>query len=133
MPLSDAAVRTLRKVPKIAKSDFIFATPDGLPISGFGSRKESIDNLMVEQLRKAAGRDDVTLPRWTTHDLRRTARTLMSRAGVSSEIAERALGHVKTGVEGVYDRHSYYDEKKAAFSKLAELVERIVHPVGDGT
>ncbi len=40
---------------------------------------------------------------WTIHDLRRTARSLMSRAGVSSEHAERVLGHVIGGVEGVYN------------------------------
>ena len=37
------------------------------------------------------------MPRWTIHDLRRTARSLMSRAGVSSEHAERVLGHVIGG------------------------------------
>jgi integrase len=132
VPLSDAAVKVLNSVPKIAGTDFIFATPDGKPIAGFGSRKEAIDKLMTLKLREIVGRDDVELQRWTLHDLRRSARTLLSRAGVSSEIAERCLGHVKTGVEGTYDRHSYYDEKKAAFGKLAELIERIVSPVGGG-
>jgi len=37
---------------------------------------------------------------WVLHDLRRTARTLMSRAGVNSEIAEPCLGHVTGGVRG---------------------------------
>ncbi len=132
VPLSDAAVKVLNSVPKIAGTDFVFATPDGNPIAGFGSRKEAIDRLMVAQLRKVVGRDDVELSRWTIHDLRRTARTLMSRAGVPSEIAERALGHVKTGVEGIYDRHGYHAEKKQAFVKLADLIERIISPVGDG-
>jgi integrase len=122
---------TLSKIPKVAKSDFIFATPDGMPIAGFGSRKEAIDKLMTAQLRKVVG-GDVSLQRWTLHDLRRTARTLMSQAGVSSEIAELCLGHVKRGVEGTYDRYEYYAEKKQAFAKLAELVERIVSPVPDG-
>ena len=48
---------------------------------------------------------------WTLHDLRRTARSLMSRAGVPSEHAERVLGHVIKGVEGIYDRHGYSEEK----------------------
>ena len=43
---------------------------------------------------------------WTLHDLRRTARTLMSRAGVSSDHAERCLGHVMGGIRGTYDRHN---------------------------
>jgi integrase len=65
---------------------------------------------------------------WTVHDLRRTARSLMSRAGVASDHAERALGHVIGGVRGVYDRHAYRDEKARAFEALAALVARIVDP-----
>src|SRR4029078_13015525 len=68
------------------------------------------------------------VPHWTLHDLRRTARSLMSRAGVRPDIAERVLGHAITGVEGVYDRHLYDTEKAEALAKLATLVERIVHP-----
>jgi hypothetical protein len=41
------------------------------------------------------------MPRWTFHDLRRTARTIMAAAGVQRDIAERVLGHVIPGVEGV--------------------------------
>jgi integrase len=67
-------------------------------------------------------------PPWRTHDLRRTVRSLMACAGVSSEHAERVLGHAILGVEGTYDRHSYADEKAAALQALATLVERIVNP-----
>jgi integrase len=65
---------------------------------------------------------------WTLHDLRRSARSLMSRAGVPSDHAERALGHVIGGVRGVYDRHAYRDEKARAFEALATQVARIVDP-----
>jgi hypothetical protein len=50
----------------------------------------------------------------------------MSQAGISSDHAERCLGHVIPGVEGIYDRWQYRDEKREAFAKLAELIERIV-------
>jgi integrase len=68
---------------------------------------------------------------WHIHDLRRTARSLMSRAGVQSEHAERVLGHVVGGVEGIYNRHSYNAEKAAALEKLAALIQRIVNPPVD--
>lgn len=131
VPLSTAALNALNSIKRISGTDFIFATPDGKPIRGFGSRKEVVDKLMLTHLRELAG-DDVSLKRWTFHDLRRTARTLMGRAGVPSEIAERCLGHVKRGVEGTYDRYEYRDEKKAAFAKLADLVEHIVMSPGTG-
>jgi integrase len=68
------------------------------------------------------------MPRWTLHDLRRTARSLMSRAGVRPDISERVLGHAITGVEGIYDRHRYDAEKADALRKLAALVDSIVRP-----
>jgi hypothetical protein len=52
----------------------------------------------------------------------------MSRAGVSSDHAERVLGHVIGGVRGVYDRHEYLAEKRDALEKLAALVDRILKP-----
>jgi hypothetical protein len=52
----------------------------------------------------------------------------MSRAGISSDHAERCLGHVISGVRGVYDRHEYLEEKRQGFEALAGLVERIVNP-----
>jgi integrase len=65
---------------------------------------------------------------WMLHDLRRTARSLMSRAGVSSDHAERCLGHVIGGVRGVYDRHRYQAEMLRAYEALAVQIERIVNP-----
>jgi integrase len=65
---------------------------------------------------------------WVIHDLRRTARSLLSRAGIASDHAERCLGHVIGGVRGVYDRHEYFDEKAKAFEALAAQVQRIINP-----
>jgi hypothetical protein len=68
------------------------------------------------------------MARWTLHDLRRTGRTLMSRAGVPDDHAERAIGHVIGGVRETYDRWSYINEKRQAFESLAGLVDRILDP-----
>jgi integrase len=82
-----------------------------------------LDSRADARFRKAAG-----LPHWTVHDLRRTARSLMSRAGVQTEISERVLGHALQGVRKTYDRHEYFEEKSAALIRLAVLVERIINP-----
>jgi integrase len=55
---------------------------------------------------------------WRFHDLRRTARSLMSRTGVNPDIAERCLGHVIGGRRGIYDRHPYMEEMRHAFERL---------------
>lgn len=62
------------------------------------------------------------LPRFTVHDFRRTARTHLSALGVDPHIAERCLNHKIKGVEGIYDRHSYFAERKGALAKLAAFV-----------
>ena len=77
---------------------------------------------MKKQAKKGA--KVIALPNWTLHDLRRTAKTLMVRAGVRPDISERVLGHVITGVEGTYDRHSYAEEKRDALEKLAAMIEQ---------
>jgi integrase len=68
------------------------------------------------------------MPDWRLHDLRRSARSLMSRAKVSSKDAERVMGHSLPGVEGVYDRYAYMDEKSEALQRLATLIDGIVNP-----
>jgi integrase len=80
----------------------------------------------IANIRKAEGREK--MPPWTLHDLRRTARSLMSRAKVPTDHAERALGHVIGGVRETYDRYEYVDEKRAAFKALAGLVHLILNP-----
>ena len=55
----------------------------------------------------------------------------MSRAGISSEHAERVLGHAIPGVEGIYNRHEYLTEKSDALRALAALIESVVNPLGD--
>lgn len=74
---------------------------------------------------------DAALPKmspWRFHDLRRSARSLLQRAGVQSEVAESLLGHTRPGVEGTYARHDYKAEKGVALAKLARLIESIVRP-----
>jgi integrase len=107
-------------------TDFVFSTTDGKrPFSGFSKAKHALDK-EIAKVRKAAGRGK--MPRWTLHDLRRTGRTLMVRAGVSEDHAERCLGHVIEGVRGVYNRYEYLNEKRAAFEALAGLVDGILDP-----
>lgn len=59
---------------------------------------------------------------FTVHDLRRTCRSLLAAVGVPGHVAERCLNHKLKGVEGIYDRYDYYDERKQALVKVADLV-----------
>jgi integrase len=129
IPLSRAAQAVLAAVPRIGKSGLVFTTDGKRPLAGFSKFKRAFDIKVLAELHKQ--NSEAELPRWTLHDLRRTARSLMSRAGVPSDHAERCLGHVLPGVRGTYDRHEYLAEKRRAFDTLAVLIERIVSPANN--
>lgn len=59
---------------------------------------------------------------FTPHDLRRTARTHLSKLGVSNFIAERCLNHVIKGVEGIYDRNEYIEDRRHALELWANVL-----------
>jgi integrase len=76
---------------------------------------------------KAAFDAATGMSNWRVHDLRRTARSLLSRAGVNADIGERCLGHALPGIRGTYDRHDYMPQMKRAYDALAALIERIAN------
>jgi len=114
-PLSEAAQAILSELPRIADGEFVFSLDGVRAIGGTQQRKQRFDA-------------QCGVSGWVVHDLRRTARSLMSRAGVNSDHAERCLGHVIGGIRGVYDRHRYHDEMLRAYEALAAQIERIVNP-----
>jgi integrase len=113
LPLSKTALKLLDAIPRIQDCPYVFTATGRGPITNFSFSKLSLD--------MASGVKD-----WRLHDLRRTARSLMSRAGINADIAERCLGHVIPGVRGVYDRHPYTSQMREAFEALAKEIAAIV-------
>ncbi len=66
------------------------------------------------------------MPHFTVHDLRRTCRTLLAQQGTPGHVAERCLNHKLKGVEGIYDRHDYFEERREALTTLAAKVHRFI-------
>ena len=120
--LQRAAIDIIEARDQVAENPFVFpGRVKGQAFNSYSQGKAELDaKLNLSTTDK--------LPNWTLHDLRRTARSLMSRAGITSHIAERVLGHTIKGVEGTYDRHAYDAEKAHALAALAALVGRIVNP-----
>ena len=113
-PLSEDAQRILEGQPRYVGCPFVFTLNGHTAVSDFHRQKAALD--------AKAG-----VTGWRIHDLRRTARSLMSRAGVLDGHAERCLGHVVgTVVAATYNRHSYATEKNRAYETLASLLVRIV-------
>lgn len=128
VPITDGIAVELSKLPKSGK--WVFTTTTKAPFSGFSKAKVRLDAAMHDWLEINCRADEkrAKIPEWRLHDLRRTARTLMSRAGVRPDIAERVLGHAVKGVEGVYDRHAYQQEKRDALLRLEAEIRRIIAP-----
>ncbi len=115
IPMSKASATLLAEVPAIGNGNIVFSTDGKRAIGGFSKFKADFDARC-----KVTG--------WTLHDLRRTSRSLLSRAGVNPDHAERVLAHALAGVRGVYDLHEYKAEKANALEALAAQIERIVNP-----
>jgi integrase len=120
-PLSKMAIEAM---PKIEGCKYVFTYDGRRPLTGFSKPKQRFDERVTEMLGEP-------IQNWTLHDLRRTARSLMSRAQVPERHAEQCLGHVITGVQGIYDRHRYIDEMRKAYETLARQIETIVNPPAD--
>jgi integrase len=107
----------IEQQPRLAGNPHVFAAGKGNgPFNSFSQRKDELDAKVPN------------MEPWVIHDLRRTARSPMAKAGVADNIAERVLGHAIPGVHGVYNRHDCLDEKAEALHKLSALVERILNP-----
>ena len=94
---------------------YVFAGRGDRPDQGLGQGQTSFDAKLTDVTRVGAPRSAAI------------ART-DGRAGIRPDIAERVMGHAIAGVEGVYDRHHYRDEKADALDRLAALIETILDP-----
>lgn len=62
---------------------------------------------------------------FTIHDIRRSTRTIMSDKNVADKVAEKAINHLKKGVEGIYNRDAYFKKRIKAHNIMAKLVRGI--------
>lgn len=111
VPLAQSAAALVADLPKLG--EFLFTNSGKAAFNGFSKAKAELDKICGVQ-------------NWRLHDIRRTSRTLMVRAGVRPDIAERVLGHVIPGVAGIYDRHDYLQEKTAALQALDQQLRLII-------
>jgi integrase len=117
IPLSAPAKRLLGSLPRIAGSDFVFTANGIKPLSAWAKPKADLDDV--------CGVTD-----WRIHDLRRTVATGMQKLGVTLQTVEAVLGHTsgsRGGIVGIYQRHDYATEKRAALeawgSHVVSLIE----------
>jgi integrase len=116
IPLSAAAQAVLAKAPRIDNSEFVFTMSGKRAISGWSVAKIRLDGL-------------ASIAPWVIHDLRRTVATGLQKLGVGLQVVESILGHVggsRAGVVGIYQRHTYDAEKRAALEAWGAHVTALV-------
>jgi integrase len=114
-PLSKLALSILDALPRSQGNPFVF-TLGTRPFNSHSYFKRQLDGRLQFERQ------------WQVHDLRRTARSLLSRAGIANDMAEMCLGHVLPGIRATYDRFKYIEQKRYALEALAALIENLVNP-----
>jgi integrase len=119
IPLPATAVKALRELVRLGDgSEYL------LPARKAQDRMlphihENTLNVALSKVRRLMP----GVPHFTIHDLRRTARTHLAALGVDRFIAERCLNHKIAGVEGTYNQHEYFDERRKALAKWATFLD----------
>ena len=117
VPLSDSAIAILQVLPRIG-NEYVLTTNGEAPSSNYAKNKRRLDALLPDDM-----------PPWRLHDLRRTAASGMARLGVNLPIIEKVLNHssgVFAGIVGVYQKHTFADEKRQALQNWGAFVDELV-------
>jgi integrase len=116
VPLSAAAVDIIKGLRQVKGSKFVFTTVGETTVKGFSKYKDRLD--------EKSGVND-----WRIHDLRRTVASGMARLGINLPVIEKVLNHASgsfAGIVGVYQKHSFADEKRAALNAWSRHVMTLV-------
>jgi integrase len=113
IPLSRQAAAIIAAAPEISP-EYVFSYRVN-PLRGHHAKRA---------LNGAASVDG-----WVLHDLRRTCASNLAKLGTSIAVIEQVLNHrggSLAGVAGVYIRHQFEQEKRAALQRWADYVEQLV-------
>lgn len=127
IPLANPVVEWLREV-KVhgCGSPYLFPARRLVRTRMGTSSKNRFPHVGPDTLNVAFSRLSlVGIEHFTVHDMRRTARTHLAAMGIDRFIAERALNHRLRHVEGTYNRHDYFEERKVALARWAVRLEQI--------
>lgn len=124
IPLPDLSIKWLKDLKARSHgSDYVFPNrrASKMPHMGKDTLNRAISKLFGREPGRAVQPENKMgdLEHFTVHDLRRTCRSLLASIGVPGYVAERCLNHALKGVEGIYNRHDYFDERRDALNKLA--------------
>ncbi|HZN28892.1 MAG TPA: integrase arm-type DNA-binding domain-containing protein [Xanthobacteraceae bacterium] len=118
VPLSEPAIAILSALPRITGAGFVLTTNGDAPSSNYAKNKRRLDALLPQEM-----------PPFRLHDIRRSVASGMARLGINLPVIEKVLGHASgsfAGIVGVYQKHSFADEKRNALNAWGAFVADLV-------
>lgn len=116
VPLTRFAMATIEEAMHITDSDeFLFASNSESGHLSVYANVQAIERIFSGWV-----------PRYWTHDLRRTVGTRISALGFNRLVRDKVLNHKDSTVGGIYDRHTYDREKRAALDAWADELNTII-------
>lgn len=136
VPLNGQALTVLDRLgAQSRRRGLVFATTGKGkgPVSGISKFKRRLDDDILTRLKSAAAEaglsaDEVSLPLWRLHDIRRTVATGFQKLGIRFEVTEAVLNHVsgaKSGISGVYQRYGWDAEKTVALAAWGRRLDEL--------
>lgn len=125
VPLSPLALELIDKLPVIDGSDKLFPVK-GNPDASVNGFSKGHPRLLREMAKLQDGK---AVEHFILHDLRRTVATNMQRLQVPMPVTEAVLNHIsgsRAGIAGIYQRHDYFAEKRAALIQWADELARVI-------
>jgi len=120
-PITKGIEPYIRELMLLSKSKFLLVNRgEDTPMSD--SAQISIPYNIRQWVRKNTGYE---MEHWSTHDLRKTARTYFSAAATDT-LADKMIGHAAPGEREKYDFHRYLEESSAVYDKWWEKLYKIM-------
>ncbi len=128
IPLSPVVIEWLQELKvRAIDSDYVFPSrrAGSKPHMGSDTLNRAISKLFGHEAGKKKQPPNLMgdMEHFAVHDLRRTCRTMLAQQGTPGHVAERCLNHKLKGVEAIYNKHDYFDERRVALTSLAEKVQ----------
>ena len=124
IPLPPLAIEILKELKVRAfGSDYVF--PNRRSSKNLHMGKDTLNRAIAKLFGVEPGKKKQppnvmgNIEYFTVHDLRRTCRSLLASLSVPPHVAERCLNHKLKGVEAIYDRYDYLEERSEALKSIS--------------
>ena len=130
--LSDFAVAKFNELEALREhDDWIFPDTSGTKpvcVKSFGKQLADRQRSGKPMKNRSSAIGALSLPggKWTAHDLRRTAATLMAKMGISNDVINECLNHKQADrMTRVYVQDRRESEQAIAFDKLGNVLHQL--------